>query len=151
MMTMKAIIFFLAALGPASVTALPRDTATFMVRPENKVPQQQLAHARRNLQNSECHADTAAIFERSLALRQAARAFDPEYASAVQACDDNTSCTINEDDFAATPDFRRECEAAGGVIYEYDLVVNCSMSNGQEKLEVTISYLGVDHCYALHS
>lgn len=104
--------------------------------------------AMRTLQSEECNADTSAIFDRSLALRQAARAFDPEYADAVEACGDNRSCTIDEDAFAATPDFVRECEAAGGVIYEYDMIVDCAISDTEGSVSVKISYLNVDHCFA---
>lgn len=105
----------------------------------------------RHLQSDECDADTTAIFERSLELRQAARAFNPEYETAVQSCESDNVCTIDEDTFAATPDFVRECEAAGGVIFEYDMVVNCKIFNMVESLEVIITYLNVDHCYSPNS
>ena len=112
------------------------------------------AHARRRvfpsirkLQSDQCTADTTILYEKSASLQEATRAFDSEYDAAVEACGSRRICTINEDNFDATPRFVQECETAGGAIYEYDMTVRCNLSDGEEVITVVISYLNVDRCY----
>ena len=105
----------------------------------------------RNLQGDRCDVDTTSIFESSSALRDASRAFDAEYVAAVRACGDSHSCTIDEDRFQATPGFVKECESAGGAIYEYDLLVGCVIASRVDHVFVQIDYLNVDHCFAPQS
>lgn len=104
----------------------------------------------RNLQDEQCFSDSMDLYERNPVLQEASSAFEAEYSQAVEGCG-SLVCTIDEDGFRAAPFFVIECEAAGGEIYEYNLMLGCIIGNGEEIHSVQVSYLNVDHCLAPQS
>lgn len=113
----------------------------------NTLMQHMILH--RNLkQSDQCISDTVELYQNHPPLVDVAGAFDAEYDRAVEECGTSRTCTIDEDTFNATPAFITECETAGGVIYENDLVITCEMTDAaSETVTVNISYLNVDHCF----
>ena len=131
------------------LTAIAATTSAMRVLPSTSMARirRHSFQSIRNLQSNQCFLDTLDIYKSSSALQDASSAFDAEYEAAVEGCG-GLMCTIDEDTFTATAAYARECEAAGGIIYEYNLALGCIMGDGQEVLSVLVSYLNVDHCLA---
>jgi hypothetical protein len=99
------------------------------------------------LQSEQCEAATNTLYDDSVELQQAAVAFESDYDAAVDACEDGQPCIIDEDTFPSTPGFITACTGAGGVIYEYDLILACTVVEGSAVQSVELQYLNVDLCF----
>jgi hypothetical protein len=79
---------------------------------------QQLLHIRRQLQqgettdntNTECIAETLALYENNPRLQQAWEAVIEEQDAALASCPNRRNCEIDDANFVSTPTFVGECE-----------------------------------------
>lgn len=110
-------------------------------------PRRHLLEIMRGLQSEECETATNALYDDNLALQQAAVAFSADYDAAVDACETGLPCIIDEDIFPSTPGFITACANANGVIFEYDLIIACTVTDGSTTEPVELQYLNVDLCF----
>ena len=105
--------------------------------------------------SAECQADREAIANSSTLIDTLAD-IESDYDAALQECTDDFEaspsdgfrCNINEDTFASTEEFRVECRALGGLVYQVDLDFDCVFSGPEQSVDFRVSIDNSDACEA---
>ena len=109
-----------------------------------------LLHRSMQTSTEQCNADAEAFYDANPALEAALEDWDDDYDAAYSAsCGDENAlvCTLNEDTFPSTPVFAAACTDAGGNIFEYDYVIQCTATVDGESVTARHTMLNVDECF----
>lgn len=150
-------LVLLAAVVTTSVSAStkPADAASMWKEARRRAAEAQKAvHRHRQLDNSrtlqvsdQCYDDFVAFYDANPALGAALEEYHAEFADASDACFQDSNvyvCTIDEDTFPSTPIFAAACDTAGGIMYEYDYVTQCTGVVDGERLTFRETVLNVE-------
>ncbi|KAL7570621.1 hypothetical protein ACA910_014895 [Epithemia clementina (nom. ined.)] len=107
----------------------------------------------RGLDFAQCRFDSIELEKESSELHLAVKQIAEETEAKKDAmCSDNL-CIVDENTFTSTPKLVQACLEAGGIIYEFDVKLECNLTAVVSKKGTTISfqYLNTDKCAAAKS
>ena len=142
-----------ASAAPLDLNLLHRQLGTFI----HDLDSSTLAHKtkpqqERGLDTAQCLAELTVFNAANPGILVALEDYDDEYDAALEECSDaeqgtSFECVIDEDTFPSTPLYMEACQQAGGEIWEYDYIVQCTATVNGETQTVSNVFLNQDNCF----